>query len=316
VITEIDLFMEHLLYERNASPQTARAYNEDLMQFYRFLLGDYGGTAGKDYYETGADVRDGDVPVGSIGAEDLRSFIGYCHDRGLEKSSIKRKVAVLKSFFKYLYNNFHVTLNPARGISFPRGGRRLPSFLYLEQVEQMLIFPLEKFADFRDRAILETFYSTGARVSELAAADTGDLERRSGILRVMGKGARERGVFLTEGALKALAEYLAERGKKFGRAEGPLFVNNRGGRITERGIFNIVVKRAREAGLLRKVSPHTLRHSFATELMNRGADIRAVQEMLGHSSLSTTQVYTHTTKDRLKKVYRKFHPHAGGKHGE
>ena len=162
--------------------------------------------------------------------------------------------------------------------------------------------------------MLETFYSTGARVSELCSADVdGSLISTAARLKVMGKGSEERIVFLTEGTRGRMPARISRgtEARSSGPRSGPLFVNNRGGRITVRGVYDIVVKRSRDAGMHDRVSPHTLRHSFATELLDQGADIRAVQEMLGHKNLSTTQVYTHTTKERLKKVFNRFHPHAG-----
>lgn len=303
---EIDRFLEFLHSEKNASPHTIASYNRDLMQFYEFLAG------AADENEGSQDdrVRD-DIAIEAIGTEEIRAFVESCFDRGLEKSSIKRKIAAIKSFFKYLLRNKYVTSDPASRVSFPRGGKRLPVFLYLNQIESLLDFPLESFIDHRDRAILETFYSSGARVSEIAGANLTDFDARGGTLRVRGKGAVERLVFLTQEAAGRVQGYLREREREHGKLGEPLFVNARGSRITRRGIYDIVVRRARDAGVLLKTSPHTLRHSFATELLNRGADIRAVQEMLGHKNISTTQVYTHTTRERLKKVYNRFHPHSG-----
>jgi len=306
VTAEIDRFLEFLHSEKNASPHTMASYNRDLMQFYEFLAGASDGTEGVE----GDQARD-DIPIEAIGAEEIRTFVESCFDRGLEKSSIKRKIAAIKSFFKYLHRNGYIASNPALRVSFPRGGKRLPVFLYLNQVETILAFPLEGFIDHRDRAILETFYSSGARVSEIAGADLTDFDARGGTLRVHGKGAVDRVVFLTQEAAGRILDYLRERAGKYGEPDGPLFINARGSRISTRGIYDIVVRRARNAGVLLKTSPHTLRHSFATELLNRGADIRAVQEMLGHKNISTTQVYTHTTRERLKKVYNRFHPHSG-----
>jgi site-specific recombinase XerD len=160
--------------------------------------------------------------------------------------------------------------------------------------------------------MLEVFYSTGARVSELADADIDDIDFDNGTLRVTGKGSKERIVFLTDGSIRWIQQYFNERKKKFGSLTKPLFVNNNGGRLTVRGISFILEGRARATGIIGRISPHVLRHSFATELLNRGADIRAVQEMLGHKNLSTTQIYTHTTKERLKRIYEQYHPHAGG----
>ncbi len=308
MIAEIDLFMDYLLAEKNFSAKTIESYNRDLIQLYRFLTGDFGEDT-VDGYELRFAGQD-DIPIDTIATDDLRAFIEFSYDRGLEKSSISRKIACMKSFFKYCYNRDIIAANPAKKLLFPKRDRNLPKFLYFNQVEQLLSFEVKDFIDHRDRALLELFYSSGARVSELAAADIGDLDAGAGTLRVTGKGSRERVVFLNGEAVQRVRAYLSAREAKFGALTGPLFVNNAGKRITVRGIFYVVDRRARETGMQQPVSPHALRHSFATELLNRGADIRAVQEMLGHKNISTTQVYTHTTKERLKRTYERFHPHA------
>jgi tyrosine recombinase XerC len=309
---EIDQFMAYLRNEHNASPHTVESYGRDLKQFNGFLCGE---TDDKmlDRYEVRARIENDDAVVASISAEDITAFVEYSYDCGLKRSSIERRIASIKSFFNFLYNRGYVQNNPAEKVGYPKRESRLPKFLHLNQVDAVIEFPLATFIDYRDRAILDAFYSTGCRVSELCSADVEDVDFDSGRLRVMGKGSVERIVFLTDGTARMIRAYLAERRKRFGSAGGPLFVNNRGSRITTRGVYDIVVKRARAAGLMDRISPHTLRHSFATELLDRGADIRAVQEMLGHKNLSTTQVYTHTTKERLKKVFEAFHPHASGK---
>lgn len=315
MFSAIDAFMDYLAVEKNAAVKTREAYNRDLLQFVRFLLGERGEDPEWDYEVTVA-VSDGDVDPASVRGDDIRAFVEYCYDRGLEKSSIERKIAAIKSFFKFLHRRDVVPKNPALAILYPKQESRLPKFLFEKQVDRLLDFPCEGFIDFRDRALLESFYSTGARVSELCGADCNDLALQEGRLLVKGKGSEERVIFLTERAGGAIRNYLRARGEKFGEVAGPLFVNNRGARITVRGVYNIVTGRAKQADLYDAVTPHTLRHSFATELLNQGADIRAVQEMLGHKHLSTTQVYTHTTKERLKRVYNRCHPHAGGRKGE
>lgn len=308
---EIEQFMSYLGTEKNSSGKTLEAYNRDLHQFYLFLAGDLGAGV-REKYEVLAPVVDDDIPIGSICGEDITAFIEYSYDRGMKRSSIERRIATIRSFFNFLFNKGYIGKNPAVKIGYPKKESRLPKFLHLNQIESLLDFEPVTFIDCRDRAVLETFYSTGARVAELCAADVADVDFDSGRLRVTGKGSEERIVFITDGTAAMLKRYFEERRRKFGVLGNPLFVNNRGGRITVRGVYDMVVKRARAAGLLERVSPHTLRHSFATELLDRGADIRAVQEMLGHKHLSTTQVYTHTTKERLKKVFERFHPHSGG----
>lgn len=302
--------MRFLRIEKNCSTKTLESYGSDLLQFQRFLCGDYG-PALRVHYNVNVPVHDDDVAVESIGADDITAFIEFSYDSGLKRSSIERKIAAVKSFFTFMYNSGCLDTNAAAGITYPKKESRLPKFLHLNQIEEVLAFKPKEFIDYRDRAILETFYSTGARVGELCSADISDVDFHARRLRVTGKGRAERVVFLTEGTRSVLLGYLAERKKKFRSMTEPLFVNNRGGRITPRGVYDIVRKRARAAGLTDRVSPHSLRHSFATELLDRGADIRAVQEMLGHRNLSTTQIYTHTTKERLRKVFERFHPHSG-----
>jgi site-specific recombinase XerD len=302
---EIDLFMDYLAVEKNFSPATVKAYNNDLMQFLGFLLGDV------DDIEVSDIAADDDVPVTEITSEHILSFVGYCHDRPLKRTSIERKIGAIRSFFRYLHRNNIIPLDPAKKAGYPKKRKQLPKFLHLNQINAVLDFPVKNFIDYRDRALLSAFYSTGARVSELCGASFSGLDLEAGRLKVRGKGSEERILFLTDECAGFIREYTSERIKKFGEGDGPVFVNNRGGRITVRGVYDIVVKRGGSAGIIAKISPHTLRHSFATEMLNRGADIRAVQEMLGHRSLSTTQIYTHTTTARLKKVYEKYHPHSG-----
>lgn len=300
---EIDSFMDYLAFEKNCSPMTLESYGNDLAGFAAFV-----------YEELRCDESgkpsDEDVTADSVTPEDIQAFIGHCHDINLQRSTIERKIASLKSFFKYLYFRDIIPANPAEKIIFPKKSKKLPSFLHMNQIDTLMNFKIEGFLDMRDRAILAVFYSTGARVSEISGSDLSDLDLESGRLTVTGKGREDRVLFLTDETVDILKEYLHEREKRFGSLSDHLFVNSRGGRITIRGVYNIVAKRSAESGLIAKVSPHTLRHSFATEMLNQGADIRSVQEMLGHKSLSTTQLYTHTTRRRLKRVYDRFHPHA------
>ena len=310
MIVEIDQFMTYLSYEKHLADNSIQAYNSDLIEFYTFLLGDLTDENDQWHYEVQATVVDEDVDIASINRDDIRSFIEYSYDRGLKKSSIERKIASIKTFFKFLYHRDIIPSNPGERILYPKRGRRLPRFMHHSEVVELLNFPCENFIDYRDRALLELLYSTGCRVSELATAETSDLDIDEGRLKVRGKGGDERYVFITKDSRGAWQEYLKSRREKFRILTSPLFVNNRGEAITTRGIFHIVTKRAKAAGMLDRIGPHTFRHSFATELLNQGADIRAVQEMLGHRNLSTTQIYTHTTKERLKDVYERTHPHA------
>jgi site-specific recombinase XerD len=309
MLDEIDMFLSYLLFERNASEHTVSSYSSDLSLFLDFLLSE-SSSEKENFYLLDVESDGEDVKVASIGREDITAFIEYLYDNNYKKSSIERKVASLKAFFKYLFNNGEMEANPAINIRYPRKEKRLPKFLYLDQVENIFNFQTLNLLDYRDAALIRTLYASGCRVSELSGANLDDLDLVSGRLMVRGKGRKQRLVFLTPDAVESIKVYLKMRSERYGKPEGPLFINKNGGRISEKGIYNMVVKRSRESDVQKKVSPHTFRHSFATELLNQGADIRAVQEMLGHSSLSTTQTYTHTTMSRLKNIYDNCHPHS------
>jgi integrase/recombinase XerC len=306
---EIDLFMGYLRYEKNASEKTVESYGNDLLQFQQFILED--ARRGDSGYETHALIGGGEVLISSVTTDDITAFIEYSYDSGLRRSSIERRIASLKSFFGFLCRRDLLAANPAEKVFYPKKEKRLPKNIKHRLINEIIEFPCEEgFIDLRDRALLECLYSTGARVGELASAGVSDCDLSQRRLRVMGKGSEERIVFLTGGAAQSIERYLNARRKTFGGITDPLFVNSRGGRITERGIFHLVIKRARMAGFTGKISPHSFRHTFATEMLKNGADLRALQEMLGHKHLSTTQVYTHTTKEQLKRVYLAFHPHS------
>ncbi len=310
MISEIDSFMDYLNAEKNASALTTKSYNNDLLQFYKFLMNDSDDNTDFSKYETSAKMSGDDIEINSITKSDITAFMEYCYDIKLKRSSVSRKLACIKSFFNFLYDSGVIVKNPSSGIGFPKRAGRIPKILYSNQIEGLFDFEVKNFIDYRDRALLETFYSSGARVSEIASADINNLDLERGSLKVRGKGSVDRIVFLTDQAVKWIRLYFSARTKKFPVLSGPVFVNNSGSRLTVRGIFYIIVKRYRNSSLAGKISPHTLRHSFATAMMDEGADIRAIQEMLGHKNISTTQIYTHTTKERLKKVYEEFHPHS------
>jgi len=305
----IDSFLDHISFEKNYSANTVVHYRKDLLQLVDFLTGNIKSEF-KDYYELDCTICGSEPVISTVSISDMRSFLEYCFDRGLKKSTLERKIAVLKSFFSYLHKNEIIQDNTAKKLTFPRKDKKLPKFLYLKEYDTLVDFEHDDFFDLRDKTILSLFYSTGARISELTDALISDLDLSSKRLKVKGKGSIERILFLTDESASLLKNYLKERDKKFKERSEYIFVNKNGKHISVKGIYNIVMKRAGAAGLSYKLSPHTLRHSFATELLNNGADIRAVQEMLGHKSLSTTQVYTHTTKSRLKKVYNQYHPHS------
>jgi integrase/recombinase XerC/integrase/recombinase XerD len=223
-------------------------------------------------------------------------------------------LSALRRYFEYQVRYEKRATNPFAAVRSLKRDQRLPDFFFEEEMEQLLALPDESFLGKRDRAILELLYSTGCRVAELVSINISGLNYKRQSIRIVGKGNKERFVFIGREAMRALDAYLLVREEHVDRndpdAVQALFINSRGGRITTRGVFYIIRKYIEMAGVPKKVGPHTFRHSFATHVLDRGADIRAVQELLGHSSLSTTQVYTHLGLDRLKKIYRKAHPHA------
>jgi len=238
----------------------------------------------------------------------IRRYLALLH-KECRKSSIGRKLAALRAFFTYLVREGVVARNPAELVATPKREKKVPFHLSIDEVTALVEAPREgELLSLRDRAILETLYSCGIRVSELTGLDIGGIDLEEGLARVLGKGGKERIVPLGSKARSALAEYLAARNQT--AVADPLFINARGGRLTRRSVARIVDKYILRIATMKKVSPHTLRHTFATHLLEGGADLRAIQELLGHSSLSTTQKYTHVSIDRLMEVYDKAHPKA------
>jgi tyrosine recombinase XerC len=293
----VDRFLGYLEGERGASPQTVRAYAADLVQFVGFAAGD------------------GAFDPAAITAVHVRRYLAHLRQDGSSRPTIARKLASLRSFYRFLVREGLVGDNPAANLSAPRREQRLPIFLDEDEVERLLTSPdPQDPAGLRDRAILEVLYSTGMRIGELAAVSLDDVDLLGEVLKARGKGKKERLVPLGTPAVHALRDYLACR-ESFGgrgrRSRTALFLNKGGTRLSDRGIRRLFHKYARRAGLPARATPHTLRHSFATHMLNRGADLRSVQELLGHSSLASTQIYTHVTTEKLKSVYDKAHPHAG-----
>jgi integrase/recombinase XerC len=301
----IGKFLEHLRVDTNASVHTLRSYATDLEQFRSFLLS-------KDF---SIDEKSGDVSVEKVDHLAIRAYLSHLY-RGLKKSSLARKLAAQRSFFRYLVEEGFLAQNPAEIVATPKQEKPLPTFLPVDEVFSLLETPDRSTTwGARDRAILETLYSCGIRVSELTGLSEGDVDFSLGILKVYGKGRKERIVPIGEKALVAIRESLPQRDRILGslghKGRGsPLFINPRGGRLTSRSVARILHKYILKCGLLRKVSPHALRHSFATHLLDAGADLRAIQELLGHVSLSTTQRYTHVSVDKLMEVYDRAHPRA------
>jgi integrase/recombinase XerC len=298
----IQAFADHLRGERRVSPHTLRNYVSDLAQFRSFLRERelcLDGTGGVDCTKVDINV--------------VRVFLASL-TKDHKKSSIGRKLAALKSFFRYLVATKRLEKDPLLLIQTPKQEKPLPAFLSVDDVFRLLgNIKVLKHLDIRDRAILEFFYSTGVRVSELVGLNWADVDFQLEIVRVVGKGSKERIVPFGEMAKQALKDYAAEQRKRWNvtcKGEAPVFLNNRGERITTRSVARIVEKHLREAGIAVKMGPHGLRHTFATHLLNSGADLRVIQEMLGHASLSTTQRYTHLNLDQLTAVYDKAHPRA------
>jgi integrase/recombinase XerC len=288
-------FLQRLEQERNYSPHTLRAYRKDLEEFVEFL---------------GPDA--GRLPA--VTHVQLRSFLAHLHSRRVSKRTIMRKLASLRSFYGFLCREGTIRTNPMLGLRTPKQEKRLPNVLSVEEVARLLETASgDDAADHRDRAILETLYSSGMRVGELVSLKVSDVDFFAEVVTVMGKRRKERVCPLGSYALKALEAWLARRGISLVRApqcREPLFLNLRGTRLTDRSVARMLAHRLAEANLSPRASPHTLRHSFATHLLDRGADLRSVQELLGHASLSSTQIYTHLSAERLKQVYDKAHPRA------
>ena len=289
---EIDQFIRYLATERNVSGHTLNAYRSDLEQFREFLFRERG--AG-----VGAEAVDHLL---------IRRYLALLH-KSHKKSSIGRKLAAIRAFFKYLLRLGKVEKNPAELVATPKKEKRIPFHLTIDEVISLVEAPRgSDILPLRDRVILETLYSCGIRVSELTGLDVMHLDLEEGLVRVLGKGNKERIVPLGSYARQAITAYLALRGNS--PADAPLLLNARGGRLTSRSVGRIIDKYILKLATVKKISPHTLRHTFATHLLEGGADLRAIQELLGHASLSTTQKYTHVSIDRLMEVYDKAHPKA------
>jgi integrase/recombinase XerC len=279
-----EAFLRHLRVERGASAHTRRSYATDLAQFATFV---------------------GNVPLESVDTRLVRGWLAGLHRQGLDAVSVSRKLAALRSFLKFLVRRGVLEQSPARAVRGPRLPRKLVSFLPVDDAVTMMEgAPARPSSRERDHAIVELLYASGVRVSELSGLDVDDVDTDRCVLRVLGKGGKERMVPFGDVARRALAAYLEHRGT----GAGPLFTNRRGGRLTVRSVHAIVRASARAAGITRRVTPHTLRHSFATHLLEGGASLRMIQELLGHSRLSTTQRYTHVDADQLMRIYDAAHP--------
>jgi integrase/recombinase XerC len=292
-------FLDYLTDQRRASPQTVRAYASDLGQFGRFLREEH---------------CDGVAPgPRGIDALAVRGFVAHLMRSGLNKTSVARKLSSVRSFLRHAVRDGRIDVNTAEGIPTPRAPKPLPRTLTVDEVFSLLeAICGDGSAATRDRAILELLYAAGVRVSELVGLDLKDVDLGGGLVRVLGKGNKERMVPFGRQAQGALKRWLRVSAalRERGGADEALFLNLRGGRLTDRSVRRILNQRLREAAIHARLSPHDLRHSFATHMLGSGADLRAIQELLGHASLSTTQRYTHVDADALMKVYDEAHPRA------
>ncbi|RKY28284.1 MAG: tyrosine recombinase XerC [Planctomycetota bacterium] len=309
-------FLDYIDVERNFSTHTVRSYAADLHQFCRYLVAVALGEDPADLSLENLPAWDAIDPqrleqqLLSLDPPKARRYLAKLRNGDYSKSTAARKLATLRSFYKYLVRQGLVETSPLSVIRTPRRDQTLPKFLDIGQMARLLDTPdTTTLLGSRDRAILETIYSAGLRISEVVALNIEDMREFDGAVRVRGKGRKERLAPIGKGALRAVSHYLASRrASATGLATGPLFVNRSAGRLTGRSIRRKLDKYMRQAGIPTHISPHTLRHSFATHMLNAGADLRSVQEMLGHENLSTTQIYTHLTTKRLRKVYNNAHP--------
>ena len=291
----VDRFLHRLASTRGASPHTLRAYGADLSELALFLEG------------RGITKPEGITP------RSLRGYLALLDDKGLSKATVQRKLSSVRGLLKNLVREGHLEASPAAALRQRRGSRRLPSVLSVEEIEALLAgpdptTPLGR----RDQALLEVMYSAGTRAAETVGLDRSGLDLERGVARVLGKGRKERLAALGSHAINALRVYMndPQRPVPSTDAGDAVFLNRRGGRLTTRSLERVVARAALRGGIQRHTTPHTLRHSFATHLLDRGADLRAVQELLGHENLVTTQIYTHVSIERLREVYEKAHPRA------
>jgi integrase/recombinase XerC len=294
----ISQFLRFLSVERNAAELTQKSYREDLSSLAEYLTQAYGHTP---------QPRD-------ITPLDLRGYVSALHEAGYAKTSVARRLASLRTFYKFAQREGLADSNPAKPLRNPRPDRKLPHFLSTDEIGRLLVAPPATTpAGLRDRAILETMYSAGLRVSECVGMNDGDLDLTESIVRIRGKGRRERLAPIGSFATKALQRWLKVRQlskKETKSALSPIFTNKFGRRLTTRSVHRMLLKYLKTSGLDLRTTPHTLRHSFATHLLDRGADIRSVQELLGHKSLVTTQIYTHVSTAGLRAAYERAHPRA------
>ncbi len=297
--SQIAEFLQYLKVEKNATPMTLKSYAEDMEGWLEYTY----------------ELHDGRFPLlENINPPEIRGYLAAMNEADYAKSTAARRMASLRSFFRFAQRQGWCAENPALSVRNPKIGRRLPLFLTGDEINRLLAAPdTTRWQGLRNRAILEVIYSSGIRVGELVGLDLDDLILDEGMIRVRGKGMKERYAFLGHYATEALSAWLNERSAILDRHSdkvkgNPVFLGSTGTRITARSVERMVEKYIKETGLNRKVTPHTLRHSFATHLLNAGADIRSIQELLGHKNLVTTQIYTHVSLEAMRKAYDRAHP--------
>ncbi|MBN1974031.1 MAG: tyrosine recombinase XerC [Sedimentisphaerales bacterium] len=324
--TIINEFLDYLKFERRFSEHTAKCYGADLIQFGDFVNGTPGdgnhehnsiSFAHHEHDNGQATALATHVDINrimmSIDTDTVRSYLSHLNEKEYSKATVARKLATLRSFYKFLVKRNYISSNPIIAVRTPKQDKKLPRFLEYEEVKRLLETPpVNTWLGARDKAIMETLYSTGVRVSELVALNMEDIDFLGEVIHVRGKGKKERIAPIGTSALQTIQHYMEYRNKRAQNNSNfdakVLFVNKHGKRLSTRSVRRKMDKYLKMAGLDPAISPHTLRHSFATHMLNNGADLRSVQELLGHQSLSTTQVYTHLTTARLKEVYDNAHP--------
>jgi integrase/recombinase XerC len=324
----INEFLNYLQFEKRFSGHTAKCYGVDLAQFGEFLTSrtgaDHMGTehagsmgSGEPYGTATATATQTQVELDqlllAVDINAVRAYMAQLNEKQYSKATVARKLATLRSFYKFLLRRNRITNNPVVGIRTPKQEKRLPKFLEYEEIKRLLDTPpMDSWLGARDRAIMETLYSTGMRVSELVALNMDDIDFLGEVVHIRGKGKKERIAPISSSVLQVIQHYMEFRNKRAQNNDNfdsrVLFVNKHGKRLSTRSVRRKMDKYLKMAGLDPAISPHTLRHSFATHMLNRGADLRSVQELLGHQSLSTTQVYTHLTTGKLKETYDRAHP--------
>ena len=293
-LERIEDFIVYLRIDKKYSENTIEAYHHDLMRYYKYVN----------------EVEHKDFST--IKKKEIKNYLNYLNDSGLDQRTVSRNISSIRSFYKFLLIEKYIKTNPSDLLELPKRKKTLPKVLSMEEIDRLLDIPLTDPYSYRNKAMLELMYATGLRVSELMNLKIYDVDLSMAYVRTVGKGGKERVIPIGDIALEALKTYMEEYRSLLlkGKVTDALFLNNHGVGMTRQGFFKILKKLAKEKNIKTPFSPHTLRHSFATHLLNNGADLRSIQELLGHSDISTTQIYTHISNQRLKENYQNFHPHA------